>query len=156
MTESQNTILNELAQLRSQYKAEVPGVRQAWPESVKSRIRLLLDDGMTAAEVSRKTGIPYYALNSWFRRSHATFIQAKLSEPQLLPNAMPEKRKRGRPRKSHLLPATVTVANLALQKPPVDNVTSEVSGTITVTTPNGFKIEGLPIDVALELIGRTK
>ena len=51
MTESQNAILNELAQLRSQYKAEVPGARQAWPESVKSRIRLLLDDGMTAAKV---------------------------------------------------------------------------------------------------------
>ena len=153
MTESQSTILNELTQLCSQYKAEVPGVRQAWPESVKSRIRLLIDDGMTAAEVSRQAGIPYYTLNSWIRRRHATFIEAKLREP---PHATPEKRKRGRPRKSHLLPATVTVANLALQKSPVDSVTSEASGTVTVTTPNGFKIEGLPIGVALQLIGRTK
>jgi len=156
MTESQNTILNELAQLSSQYKAEVPGVRQAWPESVKSRIRLLLEDGMTAAEVSRKTGIPYFTLNSWRRRSHARFIQAKLGEPQLLANALPAKAKRGRPRKSHLLPATVTVTNLVSPKPSVNNVTSEISGTVTVTTPNGFKIEGLPIDVALRLIGGTK
>lgn len=156
MTESQNTILNELAQLSSQYKAEVPGVRRAWPESVKSRIRLLLEDGMTAAEVSRKTGIPYFTLNSWRQRSHARFIQAKLSEPQLPANALPEKRKRGRPRKSHLLPATVTVANLASRKPLVSSVTSEASGTVTVTTPNGFKIEGLPINVALRLIGRSK
>ena len=111
MTESQSTILNELVQLRSQYKAEVPGVRQAWPESVKSRIRLLLDDGMTAAEVSRQTGIPYYTLNSWLRRSHTRFIEAKLSDPQMRPNAIPEKRKRGRPRKSHFLPATVTVTD---------------------------------------------
>ena len=156
MTESQNTILDELEQLSSQYKAEVPGVRRAWPESVKSRIRLLLEDGMTAAEASRKTGIPYFTLNSWRRRSHARFIQAKLSAPQLPINLLPEKRKLGRPRKSHHLPATVTVANLSMQKPSVNHVTSETSGTVTVTTPNGFKIEGLPIGVALRLIERTK
>lgn len=156
MTEFQNTILDELAQLSSQYKAEVPGARQAWPESVKSRIRLLLDDGMTVAESSRKTGIPYYTLNSWSRQSHARFIQAKLSEPQLPANVLPEKKKRGRPRKSHLLPAAVTVANLASRRPSANSVISEVAGTVTVTTPNGFKIEGLPIDVALRLIGHAK
>jgi hypothetical protein len=152
--ESRSSILETLHQFRDQYKVEVPGNRQAWPASVKELICKLFDSGMTASEISREIQISYYTVNTWVRGRRSLkripkatqFIEARVVQPK------PFQLKRGRPRRideSAQELATVTVKEAsklepAKAMPPV---------TVTVTTPTGFKIENLPVEIALSIIG---
>jgi hypothetical protein len=58
-------VLSEIRQLLSQYRAEVPGNRRAWPESIKNRVLGLRDLGLNFKEISRQTGIPYFTVLAW-------------------------------------------------------------------------------------------
>ena len=57
-----------------QYRREVPSGRRAWPASIKGRVLKLGGMGLRCAEISRRTGLPYYTVLAW-RKSSASFVQ---------------------------------------------------------------------------------
>jgi hypothetical protein len=67
-------IISEIAQIMEQYRKEVPGGRRAWPESIKSRVIRLRGAGLRCAEISRRTGLPYYTVLEW-RKSATAFVE---------------------------------------------------------------------------------
>jgi hypothetical protein len=150
MSELQSELFNELLQLCAQYKVEVPGARQAWPESVKALVHNLILEGVSGPEIARRTGISYFTINKWTRNirkaAAPSFIEAKVV-PSVPSGLKSVQKPRGRPKSI----ATVTVAesksNLSAPPPSCPVV------TVTVTTPSGYKIEGLPVDMALSLAG---
>lgn len=155
--EFRSSVLDKLHQFRDQYKVEVPGVRQAWPGSVKVLICQLFDGGMTASEIARESRISYYTVNTWVRGRRSLkrnpkptqFIEARVVEPKAL------KLTRGRPRKASIVSNLATVTVKETPKPEVAS-RENASVTVTVTTPNGFKLEGVPIEIAMSIAGVRK
>jgi transposase-like protein len=122
MSRDQNEIIAELQSLCTQYKAEVPGRSQAWPKSIKSRVMELSLLGVGDTEMARLVPIPAQTIYSWRRKSkksseakRSSFVPMKIVEP-----------------------ATVTVKKL-----PASSQTKSMASTVTVTTPQGYKVEGL-------------
>lgn len=125
-------LLHEIHQLLLQYKAEVPGRRRQWPESIKSRVLKLKEKGLNWSQISNRTGIPYYTVLGWRdERKRAGFELVKVVSEL----------KRGKPLSS----ATVTDATFSKKR------SSEVV-TVTVTTPKGLRIEGCSTSELLELV----
>jgi hypothetical protein len=67
-------IFSEIVEIMEQYRREVPSGRRAWPESIKKRVLALRGSGMRCAEISRRTGLPYYTVLEW-QRTSAAFIE---------------------------------------------------------------------------------
>ena len=158
MSELKSDLFDQLSQLCRQYKVEVPGQRQAWPESVKVLIRKLIASGTPAPEIARVSGISYFTINKWSRDARksaappSSFVEARVvgASPRSL---LAPPRRRGRPKRI----ATVTVAEPKIKIASTlagvnDEIAACVAVTVTVTTPSGFKLEGLPVDVALALV----
>ena len=124
MLRDQSEIVAELQDLCAQYKAEVPGRSQAWPKSIKERVAELSEQGLGDSEVARLVPIPMQTIYSW-RHSK----KVKSPEPSFLPVKINKV-------------STVTVK----KKPKPQKVKSP---TVTVTTPSGFKIEGLAAEDVL-------
>lgn len=137
-------LIQEIRQITSQYKAEVPGHRRAWPEAIKGRVAELFGLGMRPKKISEATGISSHTVSLWksqFKRKQE-FHQVKIidsrsksiaiAEPKSLATVTVRKR-RGRPPKTRSQP--LEASNLV---------------TVTVTTPEGFRIEGLPVSAALD------
>lgn len=129
-------LLNEINQLLSQYRVEVPGGRRAWPESIKSRAMELRNHGLNCTEISRAAGIPYFTVLKWQKEKRKPGFD--------LVNVVPARR--GRRRKV----ATVTVPGLSVKPVTPASATS----TVTVTTPKGLRIEGISDRLLLELVWR--
>lgn len=55
----------EISEIAAQYQREVPSGRRAWPESIKLRVFALRKSGVRSAEISRRTGLPYYTVLQW-------------------------------------------------------------------------------------------
>ncbi len=158
MSELKSDLFDQLSQLCKQYKVEVPGQRQAWPESVKMLIRKLIAVGTSVPEIARVSGISYFTINKWSRDARkpvappSSFVEAKVVEASARSLLVPPRR-RGRPKST----ATVTVAEPKIRLGSTlaamnDGIAACVAVTVTVTTPSGFKLEGLPVDVALALV----
>jgi hypothetical protein len=127
-------LFDELRQLSTQYKAEVPGGRRAWPKCIKDRVIELAELGVKKPEIADRSGLPYFTVHSWTKsqsrkKSASSFVQVKVV-----------KKKPTRER----LPVTVTVKDLR-----VPTIAASQIATVTVTTPNGFRIEGLDARAAL-------
>jgi hypothetical protein len=127
-----NELLEEILQITSQYKDEVPGKRKAWPKAIKERVRELNELGMNVKAICERAGLPYYTVLSWrppkrrVTRSHGEFKQVPIViNPRQLPAPIVDENRT--PKKT----ATVAV------EPPRQ--------TVTVTTPLGFRIEGLEL-----------
>lgn len=60
-----NELLEEILQITSQYKDEVPGKRKAWPKAIKERVRELNELGMNVKAICERAGQPYYTVLSW-------------------------------------------------------------------------------------------
>ncbi len=58
-------IFVDIEQMVLQYKAEVPGKRKTWPESIKRFVRELCGLGFTQADIAKRTGISYYTILNW-------------------------------------------------------------------------------------------
>jgi len=141
-------VIEEIRQLITQYNREVPSGRRAWPESIKARVAKLCILGMTPKRISEHTELSYYTILGWvpeeLRRRYRTRQQSSASEGSpghFAPVAIREK--------SAI--ATVTVAKnssgLALQ-PLVANA------TVTVTLPDGIRIEGVTPEFLHRWLGR--
>jgi hypothetical protein len=126
-------IVDEINQLRMQYLAEVGGGgRKAWPLSIKTRVFKLLSLGHKIKSVAKHTQIPHETIGYWVQYEHK---KAKENRPnQLMPKNFQE--------------LTVTVNSSGISKS--TNVEKVV--TVTVTTPKGYLIEGLPAELAIELL----
>lgn len=125
MARDQSEIVAELQDLCAQYKAEVPGRSRAWPKSIKERVAELSARGLGDSEVARLVPIPMQTIYSWRHNK-----KAKSPAPSFLPVKINKistatVKKRSKPQKV---------------KPP----------TVTVTTPSGFKIEGLQASDVLD------
>lgn len=125
MLREQSEIVAELQNLCAQYKAEVPGRSQAWPKSIKERVAELSARGLGDSEVARLVPIPMQTIYSW-RHSKKT----KSLEPAFLPVKINKV-------------STVTVK----KKPKAQKMKIP---TVTVTTPGGFKVEGLEASEVLD------
>lgn len=131
-------LIEEIRQIISQYRDEVERERKPWPKAVKDRVAELLVAGLSAPEICRATGLAYHTVLKW----------------------RPSSIKRGAPRGIHVskfkevavVPAKAR-AIAALQ--PTERI-RQIKGTVTVTTPEGFKIEVQFLDHALELVTRLK
>ena len=123
---SAEELFNELTQICDQYKAEVPSNRGPWPESVKARVFELKAMGLSFVKIARRAGIPYGSITSWNRPA------------SFLPVAIVDKS------------PTVTVS-----KPRRKKLKPEFA-TVTVTTPSGYRIEGLNAEAVAEFIFRVE
>lgn len=134
MENEMTELLGEINQLLTQYRAEIPGGRRAWPESIKNRVMELRKHGLNCTEISQQAGIPYFTVLKW---------QKERKNPGFdLVNVVPARR--GERRKV----ATVTVASRRL-------IAAAVStATVTVTTPKGIRIEGINPEQLFELVAR--
>lgn len=145
MEKQATPVLEEIRQLIEQYRREVPGGRRAWPESIKTRIGQLCVLGMSAKEISEQTELSYYTILGWVpesyrRRYRSRRPQAAGSDGHFAPVAI-----RGRP----------SVAMVTLAKGsncPAPEVTS--NATVTVTLPDGIRIEGVTPEFLRLWLGR--
>lgn len=128
----QTELLDEVRQIISQYRQEVPGRRRAWPESIKKRVLELELMGLERKEISKRTGISYYTIFNWGAASKKERFEkvAVVQARRVLPKT-----------------ATVTVAR---HRPA--HLPGPAFGTVTVTMPSGIRIEGVSADVLKELL----
>jgi len=115
-------LFSELSQINVQYKAEVPGRRRAWPQSLKDRIFELRSLGLSFKEIAQRSGISYQTIVSWKKPN------------SFLPVAIVENKN-----------STVTVVKSKRQRIPKNM-------PIIITTPSGTKIEGLDFKCMMTLI----
>lgn len=134
MGDRKTELLDEVRQLVTQYRQEVPGSRKAWPRSIKERVIELVGLGVSSAETARLTGISYYTIIYWVEKMPAKFHSVRIV-----------------PAKSS---ATVTVAKRRGKKLLVGCRDNEVQQTVTVTVapPSGIRIEGVTLSFLRELL----
>jgi hypothetical protein len=123
-------ILEEIRQLQEQYKKEVPTGRRAWPQSIKQRVCELRELGISFRKIAHQTGISVVTMYAWNQ-------QKSQKEAKFIPVEVVNTKK------------TITVTD-------TDNSMTDIKKTVTVTvtTPQGFKIDGLDIEQVLLVIGR--
>jgi hypothetical protein len=81
MTQTTESIVQEVLHLKAQYEAEIGKVgHKPWPKSIKERILKLCNQGMRPGKVSRLTGIPYHSILPW--RREVGLVRAKSSQPK--------------------------------------------------------------------------
>ena len=132
MNEQAEILIQEIAELRSQYVAEVGDGRHKWPRSIKERAEKLDEMGVPAKQVGSKTGIGYETLLQWrYKRRHE--LKKRFHEIKA-------------PAKALAKIDTVTVPTVNWSKKDLK------MGTVTVTTPDGFRIELLDIGSAIEIL----
>jgi hypothetical protein len=62
-------LMQEISDLRSQYVAEVGSGRRVWPRSIKERVTALDEMGVSAKQISQKSGVGYATILQWrFKR----------------------------------------------------------------------------------------
>jgi hypothetical protein len=134
MQDHAEILMSEISQLREQYRAEVGAGRRVWPRSIKERVEKLDAMGITAKQVSLQTGIGYETILQWrFKRRQRVkrqFHEVSIAlEPKVLAKI-----------------DAVTVPKFSTEK--------EIFkiGTVTVTTPEGFKIETSDVRMVVELL----
>jgi hypothetical protein len=126
MKERQQILLDEIKQISQQYQQQVPGRRKAWPNAIKQRVIALKDLGLSFKAISEQTGLPYFTVLGW-RETRGTFRQVSPSQ--------------------EIVTATVTVPTC-----PLIPATVIPTATVTVATPEGYRIEGLSISQLIELL----
>jgi hypothetical protein len=136
-------ILEEVQQMISQYREEVPGARHTWPASIKTRILKLNGLGLTPKEISAASGLSYFTVVNWIpkedRRRYRTGKQKTEQEGQFAQVAI---------RTPPPAIATVTVAKRLKQLPAQTVSGSDLvkTATVTVTLPSGIRIDGVTPD----------
>lgn len=129
-------LIDEIQQITTQYKAEFPGRRHAWPKAIKERVQALFALGLKPKVITERTGLSYHTVVYWSSQAK----QKQTFHPVKVVTA-----KSGR----HPVPvakdsvATVTVKRRGRSSSSKSQCFS-VDAIVTVTTPQGFIIEGLP------------
>ena len=125
----ESEIVDEIRQISNQYRAEVPSGRKAWPISIKDRVRELKSFGMADTKISSLTGISAQTIWGWKIGKSNQIMNPESAS--FLPVAVKE-------------PSTVTVETQKVSNQIADRNEKFIS-TVTVVTPNGYRIEGLGI-----------
>ena len=115
-------LVQEIQQIKIQYKNEVSGGRKQWPRAIRERVMQMLGHGSALREVSERTGISYHTIASWTAAAH----RCKFHQ---LP-VVGKSKKVERVKKI----VTVTVAKKSKSEP-----RSKIA-TVTVKTPDGYLI----------------
>lgn len=126
-------LIEEIDNLRQQYLAEVGvGGGKVWPLSIKTRVFSLVSFGYKIKAISAKTQIPYETITNWVQYERKK-IRLKRTN-QLMPKKFEE--------------LTVTVNSNKIPQ----NLSTEKVATVTVTTPDGYLIEGLPVTMIVDIL----
>ena len=133
-------LMQEISDLHAQYVAEVGKGRRVWPRSIKERVTALDEMGVPAKQISQKSGVGYATILQWrFKRRRkqvANFHEVAVAAPAAT--------------KAIAKIDMVTVPKDKIRKLPGKNVVK--MATVTVTTPEGFKIEAPDAETALILL----
>lgn len=133
-------LMQEISDLRSQYVAEVGNGRRVWPRSIKERVMVLDDMGVPAKQISERSGVGYATILQWRfhrrRKKNANFHEVAV--------------RAGAVTTAIAKIDTVTMRKDKIKKPSVKNIAKLC--TVTVTTPEGFKIEAPDAETALILL----
>jgi hypothetical protein len=134
MQDRAENLMNEISELRDQYAAEVGHGRRVWPRSIKERVEKLDEIGIAAKQISLRTGIGYETILQWrFKRRQ----RAKRQFHEV-----------------SLVPETKAIAKIDAVTVPKISSAKKIAkiGTVTVTTPEGFKIEMSDMEMAVQLL----
>ena len=133
-------LIEEIKQISIQYNSEVGRGRKAWPKSIKDRVAKLFDSGLRATAIAEQTGLAYFTVLKWRPAGHKKTSRRKsqkgfkeLAIVETAPSPI----------------VSVTVPQTPA-KPTFDQE-SEIA-TVTVTTPEGFKIDVRGIALAAKLL----
>ena len=132
MMDRKAELFEEVSQLLTQYRQEVPGTRKAWPESIKSRVIDLRRSGLSFSEISRRTGIPYYTVLCWRDKKRSGFERVSIVAASKT--------------------ATVTVPIRPTRRASKISDEREVTATVTVAIPGGIRIEGVSVEFLKALL----
>lgn len=136
MTEHAIKLMSEIRQVREQYVLEVGEGRRVWPKSIRDRIEELENLKVPIKLISHQTGVAYDTILQWrYQRKHRirkSFHQIEVA---------------GEISKS----GTVTVPEKKISGLPLAHTKSK-SVTVTVTTPEGYRIESDNPDSVVFLI----
>lgn len=134
MNEQAEILIQEIRELREQYIAEVGEGRRVWPKSIKDRIQCLDEMGLSARDVSERTGVGYETFLQWrYQRRQLAKKQFHQIDVKLESRAITKI-------------GTVTVPKIKTPKVP------QKIGTVTVTTPDGYCVGGLDLESATSLL----
>ena len=128
MKSDSERLYGEISEIAAQYQREVPSGRRAWPESIRSRVFALRRSGVRCAEISRRTGLPYYTVLQW-KDVNRNFVELPI---------------RVDPAKS----ATVTVPELSKLR----TVTVPDGKDLSILLPSGAVIQGLDVEEVTRLL----
>jgi hypothetical protein len=137
MVEQAEILMNEIRQFREQYVAEVGRGRRTWPRSIKERIHRLDEMGIPAKRISEKTGVGYDTILQW-RYKRRSQVKKQFHQLEVAPSDLSQ---------ALVKVGTVTVPKI---KMPTQKILKSV--TVTVTTPDGFRLEAVDFETALALI----
>ena len=129
-----SSIFHELEQICSQYEEQVPGRRRAWPNAIKERIYELKSLGLSSRQIAKRVPVPYMTIISWAKRS-PKFLAVKVKASCDSPAATSALKA---PRATPSAPRSYDACNVT---------------TVTVVTPAGLRVEGLPLEIAMNLLG---
>lgn len=129
MSEAEQLIY-EIKQIREQYIDEVGEGRRPWPKSIIDRVLKLGDLGIKPKGISESTLVPYETVCQW-----------RYSRNQRI-------------KKFHNLTVTVPAKSLVARSSSATVTVAETAKnvTVTVTTPDGYLIEGLPAEMVVEVL----
>lgn len=136
MENTEAGVIEEIRQIKIQYKAEVTGHGRAWPKAIKSRVMRLSDMGMRVPDIAEKTGISFHTISAW-KTAHmkrSTFHQL----PVVVDSPVKAKRK-----------SSVAIAATEHQRR-IESNNNAV--TVTVTTPEGYLVRLESIEAAAAMI----
>lgn len=131
-------LVSEISQIMEQYRREVPGKRSRIPLSVKERVLGLQGLGLTCAEISRRTGIPYFSVLRWKNRRRGGFEVMRVTN--------------GKTGRLISKADTVTVARRRKKRVVATVTVSTAWPTVSIVTPSGIRIEGVSLDTLLKLV----
>ena len=117
--------------------AEVGSRRRAWPESVRERVFELQNLGLTFDAITKRTGISYFTIKNWNQKNREEEAFHSLSVSGNYETAVVE-----------LEPATVTVTGSSA----LAASSSPQLVSVTVTTPDGFRLEINEINAVISII----
>lgn len=94
-------LLQDIREMTAQYRAEIPGGRKAWPNSIREKVLELSRSGMKSSAIAEATGLKYFTVHGWKKRApgfRAVAIAKAATVTVPIAPALPEQ-----------TPATVTV-----------------------------------------------
>ena len=127
-------IFEEIAQIRSQYDAEVGRARKTWPKSIRERVLRLADLGLRAREIAERTGVSGNTIYSWVASGKArNACQALIDGPSPSFIALPVQGLKSGTGRGH-------------------SPTDKDIPTVTVKIGNRVEVQGLTVGQVLEVL----